>query len=310
MKDRTPISVFCIAFLSIVICGCKTAPQTSLTWPVELEPVQAAPAKPPQPSFVNFPILPKFISDSIASMTLGAHTGTGLIFRASNSVYLVTARHVIFDANNTNNPAYWTLVNTQAIVTTYIRGEGGDMSPRTMTLDLAVLTSIQEVRFPFNHDIALIRFEECSTNDDRIVRTLPGVKFISARADLLPMNPAYKKFEDLIIGSDVVTFGYPTDIGLQDSPQIDRTQPLLRKGIVAGVNNDLRKIVIDSAVYGGFSGGPIFLRETDNMTYCTFYIIGIQTEVIPARLKFATSLVNSGYAMAEPIDIILTGIWK
>jgi len=188
-----------------------------------------------------------------------------------------------------------------------------------MELDMADLLARGEVRFSYTHDLAVVRIEDCNPTNTSLVKALKGVKFTSPETalDIWPVN-GLRKLKELVVGSDVVSVGFPSDIGLEEIPQIDRTMPLLRKGILAGVNQKQGTLILDSPVYGGDSGGPVLLRETDNLTFSTYHIIGIQTQWVPFKetwnnLRFGyvnQNLANSGYSVAEPMDSILEMIWK
>jgi hypothetical protein len=41
-----------------------------------------------------------------------------------------------------------------------------------------------------------------------------------------------KRFEQVLTGNDVMVFGYPTSLGLQQLPKLDIHHSLLRKGVV------------------------------------------------------------------------------
>jgi hypothetical protein len=46
-----------------------------------------------------------------------------------------------------------------------------------------------------------------------------------------------QKFEQVLTANVIYLFGYPASIGLQQAPQIDYNAPLLRRGIISGVNS-------------------------------------------------------------------------
>ena len=115
-----------------------------------------------------------------------------------------------------------------------------------------------------------------------------------------------KRFDQVLTGNEVMVFGYPTSLGLQQLPQIDVHRPLLRKGIVAGTNPQKRSIVLDCPSYPGNSGGPVV--ELDKEGFQThFNVIGVVSQYVP----FADSgrsfmmLSNSGYSIVTPMDFVL-----
>jgi hypothetical protein len=87
-------------------------------------------------------------------------------------------------------------------------------------------------------------------------------------------------------------------------------RPLLRKGIVAGLNPAKKSIVVDCPSYPGNSGGPVLQIERQ-LTTSKFEIIGVVIEYVPfveavevARTPGA-ALANSGYSIVAPMDFVL-----
>jgi hypothetical protein len=121
------------------------------------------------------------------------------------------------------------------------------------------------------------------------------------------------RFAEVLVGNDVYIFGYPESIGVSGIPQIDYERPLLRKGIVAGLNSKSRAIILDCAVYGGNSGGPVLQVEELDPVHRQFRLIGIVRQFVPYEenwLNLSQNYVNvtrsnSGYSVAEPVDSLL-----
>jgi len=120
------------------------------------------------------------------------------------------------------------------------------------------------------------------------------------------------------ISSQIFMLGYPS-IGVTNAVQIDRTRPLVRSGIVAGVNAALKTIVIDAPVNHGNSGGPVVqLSRTNRLR-----IIGIATQFVPvpedilplnpgnaygspdSSSRTLLALGNSGYGVVASADTII-----
>ena len=122
-----------------------------------------------------------------------------------------------------------------------------------------------------------------------------------------------KKYNEIIIGNDIYTFGFPTSIGIRKIPQIDYNIPLIRKGIIAGKNNSNSTIIIDCPVYQGNSGGPVVMVSKFGITGTEFTIIGIVSAWIPYEevwvntrtMQTNSELSNSGYSVVVPIDKVL-----
>jgi hypothetical protein len=117
---------------------------------------------------------------------------------------------------------------------------------------------------------------------------------------------AARKYADVSIGNECVLFGYPSSLGLGNIPQVDPSKALLRTGIIAGKNDALRTLVLDVTVHPGNSGGPV-LQIDDEGVQWHYSVIGVLTQAVPAQEKWPRQklLVNSGYAIAAPMDCVL-----
>jgi hypothetical protein len=117
--------------------------------------------------------------------------------------------------------------------------------------------------------------------------------------------------EDIIPGSDLFVIGFPQSLGLQGN--FDMNRPLMRKGIVAGKDLKLNRIIGDGAVYFGNSGGiAVAIHFKDNKF--DLRLAGLVSQYIP----FDDSLFdrrgeqrsidyrNSGYSVIIPSNSILS----
>jgi hypothetical protein len=103
----------------------------------------------------------------------------------------------------------------------------------------------------------------------------------------------------------VIIYGYPRS--LVDERQLDPLRPLLRRGLIAGLNQSRRTIVIDCPSYRGNSGGPAVEIEPVNLGATSLKVIGVVVEYVALTegtedfgIKF-----NSGYSIVEPMDYVL-----
>jgi hypothetical protein len=238
-------------------------------------------------------------------------TGSGFYINTDKATYLVTAKHVLFDSGGK-------LLDTALDVISYSK-DPSDPTRNLATLDLSVLQRDGNIKPHPSQDVAVIKF---STIVGDVTRgalgtetfssvSVPGITFkeqakvggvLHARLDIV------KTFEQVLTGNEVIVFGYPTSLGLQQLPQIDIHRPLLRKGIVAGTNPATRSIILDCPVYFGNSGGPVL--ELDKSGFTTnFKIIGVVSQYVPfadiGRSSTFEILSNSGYAIATPMDYVL-----
>src|ERR1035437_3090345 len=103
--------------------------------------------------------------------------GSDVFLQLSNSVYLATARHVLFSEPEGTNPPV--LLSSKATVISYSLSRGTNISERTVNLDLVQLLNAVEVHFSTNRDVALVRIEDCQPSNPEVVRLLPGVTFVT-----------------------------------------------------------------------------------------------------------------------------------
>jgi hypothetical protein len=242
--------------------------------------------------------------------------GSGCFLRLANSVYLATAKHVLFsEVEGTNLP---TLLSPIAVVKAYSNVGTTNVSPRVMVINLAQLLNANEVRYSTNRDVALVRVEECLTNDPYLVAFLPGVTFVSGDKGLRLNGPdSVCSLTNVDVGADVYMFGYPTSLTGPIAGIFDPSEPLLRKGIVAGINREKETIIIDCPSYFGNSGGPVIEVDRD-FTSTRYRIIGLVSGFVPFQEEWENKTMhyshviksNSGYTVIEPIDIAIRLAWK
>ena len=243
--------------------------------------------------------------------------GSGCLLRLSNSVYLVTAKHVLF-ANpvGTNPPA---LLSPMAFVKSYSHAGTTNVSERKLVLGLAQLLNAGEIRYSTNRDMTLVRIEGCKTNDFNVVEFLPGVAFLSVATGLSINGPEFVcPAKEIDVGADVFMFGYPISLTGPISGIFDPSEPLLRKGIVAGVNLERKTIIIDCPSYFGNSGGPVVQVEHLSSGATRFRVIGLVSGFVPFQEEWENKTMkyshviksNSGYTVVEPIDTALELVWR
>jgi len=122
-----------------------------------------------------------------------------------------------------------------------------------------------------------------------------------------------KTFDHVLIGNDVLLFGYPVSLALVPNPKIDFSRPLLRRGIVAGEDLAQHSIILDCPSYEGDSGGPVIEVDTVSAFERSFLIIGVMDSFVPSVdiLKSEhfgysnTTVENSGYSIITPMDYVL-----
>jgi hypothetical protein len=186
---------------------------------------------------------------------------------------------------------------------------------------MAVLSQAGAIKGHPSADVAVVRiadFVKSDADKDRpgtqTMQPLPGasIRTMAPSGFLGVAVKATRKYEDVLVANDVLLFGYPTSLGIQEVPQLDPMRPLLRRGIVAGLNPSSKSIVVDCPSYPGNSGGPVV--EADRTAFAaTFNIIGVVREFVPFAEKSVNypinyqnvTISNSGYTMVTPMDFVL-----
>ena len=263
----------------------------------------------------------QFLNYSAVLIEIGSYSGTGFLLRSTNDyVYLVTAKHVLYNLQTTNTtPPLW---DGNLKLTTYL---WESKAPDVFTINLAVLNAMHEVRYDPNHDIAVVRLTPEPATNNYIYywpRPILSLSQTTNGVMVVVLIPQTKKYDQVVSGTDVYLYGYPRSLYFPQHEQFDPNLPLMRKGTIAGKNPKRGTIILDCPVYHGNSGGPVVAKETVNVTTTTYSVIGIATEFVPSfesleirQVGNTNSLalnypLNSGYSIVEPIDPILKLLWK
>ncbi len=236
--------------------------------------------------------------------------GSGFFLNKGGFLFLVTARHVLFDEKALIRP--FPLLSDNATLVSY-SNDPKENKRNVTKLNLKALNEAGYVQSS-DHDVAVVKIATL-TEQGSTLRTegLPGVIFDNgSNLTAIPDN-LLKKFDDVIIGGDAIIFGYPVTIGLKGYPQIDYFRPLMRKGLIAGVNatnRNNRTIILDCPVNHGNSGGTVVEVE-HTFTGNKYKLIGLVSQYIPYLnednfdLPSNPKYDNSGYSVIVPIDYAL-----
>jgi hypothetical protein len=250
-----------------------------------------------------------------AGVRIHSEFGTGMYLDESNKLFFVTAAHCIFDMSSTNRLQ---LINSNAILSSLSRTT--NVNDRAIeSLNLTLLEQNGHIKRHAVHDITVIQIATIvSTNSFGFleIQCNPGFSSLSPTVAPVPwgVKDACKTFKDVPDGCDSYVLGYPVSLLFDQQSEIDFTSPLIRKGVISQKNNFTKKLIIDSAVYGGNSGGPVLIVQQPNLGETDFSIVGIITQYVPAEATVDVSTstshgasvkVNSGYGVAEPIDYAL-----
>jgi hypothetical protein len=243
-----------------------------------------------------------------ALVTIGNSIGSGFYLNTATATYLVTATHVLFSPPTPRPniaPQPPQLLGRRLDVLSYSR-DPTDHAANRISVDTTVLGEANIIRHP-TMDVTVVRLFTHSGTDR--LTSLPGVTVEGlATAGILGVGlDGISRFNEVLIGNEVVLFGYPTSLGLQTLPQLDPSHPLLRKGIVAGVNEALHSIILDCPVYPGNSGGPVIEIDQAGPFARRYRMIGVVDQYVPYADGGRTFsiMANSGYSVIVPMDFVL-----
>ena len=233
----------------------------------------------------------------------GNSSGSGFFINGRESIYLVTACHVLYDPNQK-------IYHSQEVSAISYPKENAEHEKNVLNLHLPDLESLGLIATSFEKDLAVIKFAKLIAGGNSF-NLLPGanVKLLSTAGIIGVSLENIKLYKEVLIANEVFIFGYPVSLGVPNIPQIDSSRPLLRAGIVAGKNASLGSIILDCPVYPGNSGGPVVEVEQDGSVN-RFRIIGLITQFVPAVASMTGPLsgnvaVNSGYSIAASMDGIV-----
>ena len=220
-------------------------------------------------------------------------------------LFFVTAKHVIL--KDTGGA-----LTSPLSLTSYTPGSTG-FQRCVLEIDLPRALKDGEVHAHKTHDVAIVRVAFTEQKDGRNdVYFLHHVSAKELPDSGIMVATAVTLFESAVVSNDAFVLGYPAAIGVFEIPQIDYTQPLLRKGILAGKNFVKRTLIVDCPTYPGNSGGPVF-EVDENQLSRSMRLVGVVSEWIPFKEIWQNhpfgyqnqQLSNSGYTVVEPTDFIL-----
>ena len=236
---------------------------------------------------------------------------SGFFLNAGDGLYLVTASHVLFD----NSSPARQLICKQAELVAYSPNPK-EKGKNLLLLDLVALNASGDLKKHATRDVAVARIATTAqTSGKGTPDFLPGVQGL----EVLPSGivaahlDGVKKFDQVVTADEIYIFGFPTSIGFHNIPQIDYLRPLIRKGIVAGINEQKKTLILDSFVFHGNSGGLVLAVEQSAAQTKQVRVIGVISQIIPVVASSlnprsphaAAEKYNSGYSVAEPMDTVL-----
>lgn len=248
---------------------------------------------------------PVFVQLNTGSM------GSGFFINTPMKTYFVTAAHVLF------NQEKGELMANQATLISYPRNQE-ETGKNIINLDLFALYMTGKIRKHKTQDIAVVEIGEATKTSTQLVHGVKKQRGAISGIIGVGINNV-KHLKDVLIANQVYIFGYPTSLGFKELPQqLDPLRTLLRYGIVAGINHDLRTIIIDCPTYPGNSGGPVMEVEMVDPFNYKYSIIGVISQFVPydeiwvnKRHYYENHIAsNSGYSVVMPMDSVLELIDK
>ena len=234
--------------------------------------------------------------------------GTGFFVRRGQELFLVTARHVLFDRTSGQ-------LMQREFTLRALSKDIRETAVSVMRVNAAQMLESKEIRSDEPRDVAVLRLGSLTREG---MNTTPGVVFTERSKGGIVVAPLdyLTRYADVDVSSQIFMFGYPV-VGVSGAPQIDPGRPLVRGGIVAGRNAALKTLIIDAPVNHGNSGGPVVqLSRTNRLR-----IIGIATQYIPVfedvmpltpqgssappPAQASITLGNSGYGVVASADAII-----
>lgn len=238
-------------------------------------------------------------------------SGSGFILndQESKSVYFVTARHVLF--NYFKKDKTYKLKGINAKILAHCDPKVNREKIIEFQINLSQLNNDNNIYYHEKADVCIINAGRFV--DEKKVIYSKGITGKEGGSLVSIPKSNFIAFENVLISNEVFIFGYPNSLGVPGSDQIDYSEPLIRKGIIAGKNKKTRTIVLDCPVYYGNSGGLVIQVDEIEVGHRKFLPIGIVSQFVPfietwqnMQHNYVNSNIeNSGYSIVTPIDTIL-----
>ncbi len=251
------------------------------------------------------------------SLDRGLSFGSGFRLKYKDLNYLVTAKHVLI--NDSGKP------RCRELIVTCHSPELKFNNPFIFSIDIEKAKMQEKVFVSSTNDtiaILLGKNEKLYSKDKPLKKDKSCIKRPTAIIfeDYISLEKpptgrivsvdreATRSLDKIKIANDVYLMGYPTSLGMKNDSLFDPSKPLLRKGIIAGINVDKNTFIIDCPAYYGNSGGPIVEACEDGL----FRVIGFVSRFIPFVTEWKnsreqlinTDISNSGYSVCVPMDCV------
>jgi hypothetical protein len=242
------------------------------------------------------------------------YSGSGFQINCDQKLYLVTAKHVLY---NDKNVLHGKILKLDC--------PSRNVLDNTIT-KMEIKLDVVKITYHPKSDVAIIHMGSLGEPDSQNIITTNYFKGISIPVrSISPTIHTQRNdillLKDVLVSNDVFMYGYPTSLGLKNSRQFDFSKPLLRKGIIANTYPNLGTIILDCPVYYGNSGGPVVqvsFEGKDNAIRYDYNLIGVVSQFIPFEEEWINTknhLINkewsnSGYSIAVCMDKVFELIDK
>ena len=250
------------------------------------------------PDNLAYPLLVQFNTGS---------TGSAFFLNHGSLNYLVTAKHVLLNKSGASRGSIFKLSCPAKLES-------------EMTSVFEVTTSEIRVLVHETADVAVVPFgvrTPIEGGKSYNVAVNPGIRVIQAAASgtvSVSSENCVRGLANAFVGNEVLMYGYPTSLGLKQTPQFDYSRPLVRKGGLAGVYPTKGTLILDCPAFPGNSGGPVVQVEEIGNGMKKHSVVGVVSEFIPlAQPRFSPftgkqvepELINSGFSVAVAIDNVI-----
>ena len=234
--------------------------------------------------------------------------GSGFFINNGKRFYFVTAKHVLQNELGKRHGNIATILCYPPEL--FSKGK------IILEIDLSIQSAQNNIKVHPTHDVAVVEIGLVSPKDnDYSISVYHGIRIKQmVGSGIMSLHiHSVTLFDNVLISNQVYVFGYPNSIGIRNIPQIDYDVPLLRTGIIAGINRKSGYIILDCPIYQGNSGGPVVQVEQTEIGKHIFTVIGVISQFVPFTEIWENktnrysniNISNSGYAVVTPIDKVL-----
>jgi len=245
-------------------------------------------------SMLVAPVHASRLPDSYLAMpVLLDDDASGVYLQHRDSVYFVTARHVLFEPDGSE------LRRPRVTLRSFTKNRSIP-DPIVIELDLATLDASHRILSSKADDIAAVRIGDVTNREDLTVdwESAPGVVGQAQPGPLQIILDAdeWRRFDETKVGNDVF---------LTSTERLERGRPLLLEGTLAQKDRATRRFIVDVRVCPGNLGGPVIEVE-EGLRNLELNLIGIVVE----RIRRKPSFDDSEHAVVASVDAILDLIEK